>query len=301
MEILWLVIGVLIGLVIAWWFLSSKFSRQLEEKEAELVSSRQQAEQDLEQAHSAHATTKSHLAASEENQAAAAARVASLEADLSAARGERDNLKSKHAALDGELTTARGELDKQISLNAATESQRRTIESDMQQLESRLNETGQKNTELTRLLDETQASRDAAGDADHSRISDLEGRIGEQETEIARLQAELKAAQSKAENVTPAAASFADAPSPAETTTPSYEVKSGPAVQPTGATDDLTKIKGIGRVLQGKLHQQGVTTFRQIADFTRSDIERVGAVLNFSGRIEREQWVEQARAIVGDT
>jgi len=64
------------------------------------------------------------------------------------------------------------------------------------------------------------------------------------------------------------------------------------------ASDDLTEIKGIGRVLKEKLHGLGITSFQQIADFTRSDIERVNEVLDFPGRIEREQWIEQAKAIV---
>ena len=66
-----------------------------------------------------------------------------------------------------------------------------------------------------------------------------------------------------------------------------------------GAADDLTKINGIGQVLKGKLNKLGITTFRQIADFTAADIERIDAVLDFPGRIEREKWVEQARDMVG--
>lgn len=65
--------------------------------------------------------------------------------------------------------------------------------------------------------------------------------------------------------------------------------------------DDLTKIKGIGAVLQGKLNRLGITTFQQIADLTPAEVERINTALDFPGRIEREQWVEQARAIVGRT
>jgi len=72
-----------------------------------------------------------------------------------------------------------------------------------------------------------------------------------------------------------------------------------PASSPASGTgDDLTKIKGIGQVLQGKLNALGITTFRQIAEFTEADIERVNAKLDFPGRIEREGWVEQAREFV---
>lgn len=61
-------------------------------------------------------------------------------------------------------------------------------------------------------------------------------------------------------------------------------------------SDDLTRIKGIGPVLQVKLNNLGIVTFKQIADFTAADIDRVNNELDFSGRIERDNWVEQAKA-----
>lgn len=61
--------------------------------------------------------------------------------------------------------------------------------------------------------------------------------------------------------------------------------------------DDLTRIKGIGNVIERKLHTLGITTFEQIANFDTADIERVNQVLDFVGRIEREKWVEQAREL----
>lgn len=62
--------------------------------------------------------------------------------------------------------------------------------------------------------------------------------------------------------------------------------------------DDLTRINGIGEVLEGKLKALGITTFRQIADFTAEDIEQTNEQLAFKGRIEREEWVEQAKKLV---
>jgi len=40
----------------------------------------------------------------------------------------------------------------------------------------------------------------------------------------------------------------------------------------------------------------GVTTFQQIADFSAEDIERIDGELNFKGRIDREEWISQAKA-----
>lgn len=62
-----------------------------------------------------------------------------------------------------------------------------------------------------------------------------------------------------------------------------------------GAADDLKKISGVGPKLEEKLNNLGITTFEQIANFTEDDIARVDEVLNFKGRIEREDWVAQAK------
>ncbi len=59
--------------------------------------------------------------------------------------------------------------------------------------------------------------------------------------------------------------------------------------------DDLSKISGVGPVIVGKLEGMGITTFQQIADFTAEDIARVDEELNFKGRIERDEWVSQAK------
>jgi F-type H+-transporting ATPase subunit gamma len=55
-------------------------------------------------------------------------------------------------------------------------------------------------------------------------------------------------------------------------------------------------IDGIGPVIERKLHDMGVSTFKQIAMWTPEDVERIGAQLNFKGRIEREDWIGQAKA-----
>ena len=59
--------------------------------------------------------------------------------------------------------------------------------------------------------------------------------------------------------------------------------------------DDLSKISGVRPVIVGKLEKLGITTFQQIADFTADDIARIDEELNFKGRIERDDWVKQAK------
>lgn len=65
-----------------------------------------------------------------------------------------------------------------------------------------------------------------------------------------------------------------------------------------GTPDDLKLIVGIGPVLERMLRELGITTYRQIARWTERDIERIEARLGgFPGRIRRDGWVAQARAL----
>lgn len=61
--------------------------------------------------------------------------------------------------------------------------------------------------------------------------------------------------------------------------------------------DDLELIAGIGPKLAQTLNELGVYRFEQIANWQESDVERVDTHLNFSGRIARENWIEQAKAL----
>ena len=67
--------------------------------------------------------------------------------------------------------------------------------------------------------------------------------------------------------------------------------------RPTGEPDDLTLIKGVGEELVQRLDELGVIKFEQVAAWSDEDIAIVDEVLNFKGRIEREDWVGQARKL----
>jgi predicted flap endonuclease-1-like 5' DNA nuclease len=69
------------------------------------------------------------------------------------------------------------------------------------------------------------------------------------------------------------------------------------APRPTGEADDLKRIRGIGVLIEKKLNSLGVTHYEQVANWTGADIERISNLLDFKGRIERENWIEQARIL----
>ena len=71
-----------------------------------------------------------------------------------------------------------------------------------------------------------------------------------------------------------------------------------PLLDGPNAPDDLKLIVGIGPVLERMLHQLGVSTYRQIARWSERDIDEFDARLpEFPGRIRRDAWVTQARAL----
>lgn len=64
-----------------------------------------------------------------------------------------------------------------------------------------------------------------------------------------------------------------------------------------GVADNLRQIKGIGPQNEARLNFLGIYHVDQIAAWTASEARWVGAYLSFPGRIEREDWVGQARAL----
>ncbi|HEY7669199.1 MAG TPA: hypothetical protein VH852_01045 [Hyphomicrobium sp.] len=68
-------------------------------------------------------------------------------------------------------------------------------------------------------------------------------------------------------------------------------------MRPGGGLDDLKRIRGIGVLIERKLNSLGIGNYEQIANWTGADIERISRQLDFKGRIERENWIEQARIL----
>jgi len=66
-----------------------------------------------------------------------------------------------------------------------------------------------------------------------------------------------------------------------------------------GPKDDLKKISGIGPKFESELNSNGVYYFRQIAAWKVADVKVVEAAIKSlaSGRVKRDEWVKQARAL----
>lgn len=59
--------------------------------------------------------------------------------------------------------------------------------------------------------------------------------------------------------------------------------------------DDLSKITGVGPVMVKKLNDAGVSTFAEIAAWSPEQVADFDEKLNFKGRIERDDWIAQAK------
>ncbi|MDZ7841020.1 MAG: 50S ribosomal protein L21 [Gammaproteobacteria bacterium] len=105
---------------------------------------------------------------------------------------------------------------------------------------------------------------------------------------------EGKAAPKKSAEQAPAAK--ADKPAKAQ-----EESKQEAPAAKQSADEDLTRLGGVGPVMAEKLQNAGVTSLSQIAGWSEEDIARFDEELDFKGRIQRDDWVGQARKLTEQT
>jgi large subunit ribosomal protein L19 len=68
--------------------------------------------------------------------------------------------------------------------------------------------------------------------------------------------------------------------------------------KPKGEADDLTQINGIDANLAARLKQLNLYKFEQVANFSDEDIGNVEGALSIDGRVEKQDWIGQARALL---
>lgn len=100
----------------------------------------------------------------------------------------------------------------------------------------------------------------------------------------------------------PAAAKKTVSKAPTKAAAPASQIKAGAtanalAAPRGGKADRLIDIKGIGPVNERKLNEHGIFHFDQIASWKKADVIAAEAYLAFDGRIAREDWIGQAKAM----
>lgn len=199
-------------------------------------------------------------------------KVRDLEAQLKAERDEQAALKVKLE--DALAERAKADADDEASMawrNRYLESRVRFLEGKITDLEDAATKPPEdKDDEATRL---------------RWRNTYLEGRVRYLEEELVR-------------------SGFPGDTAPAPITLISPPPASGVGLAPPrleaargGQGDDLKEIAGVGPKIEQKLNSLGIYHFDQIAAWTQDEIDWVNKEISFKGRIEREKWIEQAKAL----
>lgn len=96
---------------------------------------------------------------------------------------------------------------------------------------------------------------------------------------------------------TSAAKKTKNAKSAAKATPKSSKNGAPPSIKKPAKPDDLKLISGVGPKLEKVLNGLGVYKFEQISKWTKSEREWVDGYLKFKGRIDRDDWVSQAKKL----
>ncbi len=144
------------------------------------------------------------------------------------------------------------------------------------------------------------ATPDASGLA--ARITALQDELALAQQANARHQAEVGRLEARIAELEASAALTPARPAPARPAAeepPAERAGTPPTAlaRPEGKPDDLQQISGIGPGIERTLHRLGIFHFRQIAAFTPDNIAWVNQRLRFKGRIEREDWIGQAKRL----
>ncbi|GKS57527.1 hypothetical protein YTPLAS18_10540 [Nitrospira sp.] len=126
----------------------------------------------------------------------------------------------------------------------------------------------------------------------------VEARLVHREEQLERLKSKIKESE-KGNNSTKSPVK----PKRSKDTAGLFDAELAPAMPKWGADapdaqhqDDLKKITGVGPTLERLLHKQGIFYFRQIASWTKDDIQVIDRKLDtFKGRIVRDNWIKGAK------
>lgn len=144
---------------------------------------------------------------------------------------------------------------------------------------------------------------DKAADQRSDRLDVREAEPAVVATRAKKSQAPQKAARQRLPGrvAKPAESEVAKAASPAVQVQPAGTVKSkrkSANRKASKAADDLKMISGIGPKLEGLLNGMGVLRFSDIAAWTDKDVEHFDRELGLDGRVHKDGWIAQAKALL---
>ncbi len=221
------------------------------------------------------------LQAANNEAAADANELADLRAELKQADDDAKSLRSEldaAAKVRGSIEAERQRLADELSALQAAAKADAADANELADLRARLKRADDDAKSLRSELDEALQARGSA-EAEQRRLADemaaMQGLPDEQLANLAATEPTPRILAAVAQ----AAASFAQDTADAE-------------------PDDLQQIKGIGPKIANRLNELGVLRLQQIAEWTPEKVASVNEHLKFKGRIEREEWIPQAKALI---
>ncbi|MFN3211837.1 MAG: hypothetical protein ACE37M_01915 [Henriciella sp.] len=150
--------------------------------------------------------------------------------------------------------------------------------------------------ELEEQVADLRANADGADDKVKARVERLSEEIASVggKAKKAKKAKKTKAKVKAAPKAAPKAAKAKAAPK--ATTAPATD-ENGGLKKPLGKADDLKLIKGVGAVLERRLNDAGIYHFWQIAKLRKAQMDSLEGLLRFPGRMTRDNWKAQARAL----
>lgn len=317
--ILWMVAAGLVGLAIGWILRSFVGGgARLEESEAKLEKEKERYAQisselgewkrkigklnkklesrdtELGTAKELNAQLEEDLTAVRADMAGMGSQVGELEETLAGTRADLDAAATRARDLEGKINTVATEKEAEIQRLSGAAAGSAELQAAIGQRDERLEE-------LSAELSQLRADHAACGvssEEQRGTIAGLESQVEGRDAEIRRLESELSAAQAGQVATSHESQTLfaADAIEPAG---PSWQQGVTTLGTPGDAhQDDLRVINGVGKKLQEVLNGFGIQSWEQVAALTPDEVARVDDALNFPGRIERDQWVEQAGDLI---
>lgn len=214
---------------------------------------------------------------------------------LTASRTEHDSVSKMLASTKARLNHLDSLEQDVIRLeaeNAALKHDTTRLQSEKEILQrdvAELDELKVQNKELAHCLESMESSR-RQYEEDASRYRD---RAGESEQQSETLRLRLDEVEKEFSNIKN---QQRDALHEVRKEAAEQVLKNTPAANEQ--VDDLQEIIGIGKVFESALHELGIVSFRQIANFDVNDIARVNSALKeCRGRMEQDDWIGQAREL----
>jgi len=244
-----------------------------------------------------------------------------LQTDFNGIQPQVEVLKGKETELEEKLANCRGKSDQLQTTNG-------DLLREVEELKAKLNakpdvDVDGLNSEISRLkaeLDQSKSSFNSLQSSNATLNTQLAaaqantGASDEMQAELDKLRAELQASKDEYNKLNAENNKFEATAKKIEATEDETQddkvnkIKAkagnfdlGKIGTANGEKDDLTVIKGVGKFSEKKMNALGIDTYRQIANFDDGDVLKVeDAIEFFPGRITRDEWVKQAKILLGE-